>query len=194
MTQTTGFVAAEPANTGISGKEEAMQERKGIITFKGKPVTLLGPEIRVGDKAPDFQVVDTSLAPVTLADFRGKVKVLSAVPSLDTPVCDRETRRFNQEAAKLPESAVVLTVSVDLPFAQKRWCAAAGVDRVKTLSDFQDRSFASAYGVLIKELKLLSRSIFVVDGKDVVRYVQHVKEVTEEPDYDAVLSAVRDLL
>lgn len=171
-----------------------MQERKGIITFKGKPVTLLGPEIRVGDKAPDFQVVDTSLAPVTLADFRGKVKVLSAVPSLDTPVCDRETRRFNQEAAKLPEAAVVLTVSVDLPFAQKRWCAAAGVERVKTLSDFQDRSFASAYGVLIKELRLLSRSIFVVDGKNVVRYVQHVKEVTEEPDYDAVLDAVKRIV
>lgn len=171
-----------------------MQERKGIITFKGNPVTLLGPEIRVGDKAPDFQVVDTSMAPVTLADFRGKVKVLSAVPSLDTPVCDRETRRFNQEAAKLPEAAVVLTVSVDLPFAQKRWCAAAGVDRVKTLSDFQDRSFASAYGVLIKELKLLSRSIFVVDGKDVVRYVQHVREVTEEPDYDAVLDAVKGIV
>lgn len=171
-----------------------MQERKGIITFKGNPVTLLGPEIRAGDKAPDFQVVDTSLAPVTLADFRGKVKVLSAVPSLDTPVCDRETRRFNQEAAKLPEDAVVLTVSMDLPFAQKRWCAAAGVDRVKTLSDYQDRSFASAYGVLIKELKLLSRSVFVIDGNDVVRYVQHVKEVTEEPDYEAVLSAVRNLL
>ena len=193
MTQTTGFVA-EPANTGISGKEEEMQERKGIITFKGNPVTLLGPEIRVGDKAPDFQVVDTSLAPVTLADFRGKVKVLSAVPSLDTPVCDRETRRFNQEAAKLPGNAVVLTVSADLPFAQKRWCAAAGVDRVKTLSDFQDRSFASAYGVLIKELRLLSRSIFVVDGKNVVRYVQHVKEVTEEPDYDAVLDAVKRIV
>ena len=171
-----------------------MQERKGIITFKGNPVTLLGPEIRTGEKAPDFHVVDTSLTPVTLADFRGKVKVLSAVPSLDTPVCDTETRRFNQEAANLPETAVVLTISADLPFAQKRWCAAAGVDRVKTLSDYQDRSFASAYGVLIKELKLLSRSIFVVDGKDVVRYVQHVREVTEEPDYDAVLGAVRELL
>lgn len=171
-----------------------MRERKGIITFKGNPVTLLGPEVREGEKAPDFHVVDTSLTPVTLADFRGKVKVLSAVPSLDTPVCDRETRRFNQEAAKLPEAAVVLTISADLPFAQKRWCAAAGVDRVRTLSDYQDRSFASAYGVLIKELKLLSRSIFVVDAKDVVRYVQHVREVTEEPDYDAVLGAVKKLL
>ena len=170
-----------------------MQERKGIITFKGNPMTLLGPEIRTGDKAPDFRVVDNGLAPVTLADFRGKVKIISAVPSLDTPVCDAETRRFNQEAAKLPGNVVVLTISMDLPFAQKRWCAAAGVDRVKTLSDHQDRSFASAYGVLIKELKLLSRSIFVVDGNDVVRYVQHVKEVTNEPDYEAILGAVKSL-
>lgn len=168
-----------------------MQERKGIITFKGNPMTLLGPEVKVGDKAPDFQVVDNALAPVTLADFKGKVKILSAVPSLDTPVCDAETRRFNQEAAKLPGDVVVLTVSADLPFAQKRWCAAAGVDKVKTLSDYQDRSFATAYGVLIKELKLLSRSIFVVDAGDTVRYVQHVKEVTTEPDYGAVLEAAK---
>ena len=131
-----------------------MQERKGVITFKGNPMTLLGPEIKAGDKAPDFRVVDTGLAPVTLADFKGKVKIISAVPSLDTPTCDTETRRFNQEAAKLPGNVVVLTVSLDLPFAQKRWCAAAGIDKVKTLSDYQDRSFASAYGVLIKELKL----------------------------------------
>jgi thiol peroxidase len=170
-----------------------MKERKGIITFKGNPMTLLGPEIRMGDKAPDFRVVDTALSPVTLADFRGKVKILSAVPSLDTPVCDTETRRFNEEAAKLPENVVVLTVSLDLPFAQKRWCAAAGVDKVKTLSDYQDRSFASAYGVLIKELKLMSRSVFVIDANDVVRYVQHVGEVAEEPDYDGVMDAVKGL-
>lgn len=171
-----------------------MQERKGIITFKGNPMTLLGPEIRPGDKAPDFRVVDTALSPVTLADFRGKIKILSAVPSLDTPTCDTETRRFNKEAANLQENAVVLTISLDLPFAQKRWCAAAGVDKVKTLSDYQDRSFASAYGVLIKELKLLSRSVFVVDASDVVRYVQHVGEVAKEPDYDSVLGAVKNLL
>lgn len=170
-----------------------MQERKGIITFKGNPMTLLGPEIRVGDEAPGFRAVDTALEPVTLKDFRGKIKILSAVPSLDTPVCDTETRRFNKEAEKLPGNAVVLTVSMDLPFAQKRWCGAAGVDKVKTLSDYQDRSFGSAYGVLIKELKLLSRSIFVVDGNDVVRYVQHVGEVTEEPNYDDVLGAVTKL-
>jgi thiol peroxidase len=171
-----------------------MQERKGIITFKGTPMTLLGPEIRTGDKAPDFRVVDTSLSPVYLEDFRGKVKILSAVPSLDTPVCDTETRRFNQEAAKLPDNVVVLTVSLDLPFAQKRWCAAAGVDKVTMLSDYHDRSFASAYGVLIKELKLLSRSVFVVDANDVVRYVQHVGEVAEEPNYDDVLDAVKGLV
>ena len=170
-----------------------MQERTGIVTSKGKPVTLLGPEIRVGDPAPDFTVVDTSLSPVTLGDFREKVKVISSVPSLDTAVCDVETRRFNQEAASLGENVVVLTISLDLPFAQKRWCAAAGVDRVKVLSDYQDRSFASAYGVLIRESKLLSRSIFVVDGKDVVRYVQHVPEIGQEPDYGAVLAAVKGL-
>jgi thiol peroxidase len=170
-----------------------MQERKGIITFKGNPMSLLGPEIKEGDKAPDFRVVDTGLAPVTLADFRGKVKIISAVPSLDTPVCDTETRRFNKEAASLPGNVVILTVSLDLPFAQKRWCGAAGIDKVRTLSDYQDRSFASAYGVLIKELKLLSRSIFVIDGSDTVRYVQHVKEVTQEPDYAAVLSAAKNI-
>jgi thiol peroxidase len=173
--------------------EDAMQERKGIITFKGNPMTLLGPEIKAGEKAPDFRVVDTGLAPVSLSDFRGKVKIISAVPSLDTPVCDTETRRFNQEAAGLPGNVVILTVSLDLPFAQKRWCAAAGIDKVRTLSDYQDRSFASAYGVLIKELKLLSRSIFVVDGNDTVRYIQHVPEVTQEPDYAAVLSAAKNL-
>jgi thiol peroxidase len=170
-----------------------MQERKGAVTFKGNPMTLLGPEIKAGDRAPDFRVVDTSLAPVSLSDFRGKVKIISAVPSLDTPVCDAETRRFNEEAAKLPGNVVVLTISLDLPFAQKRWCGAAGVDRVRVLSDYKERSFATAYGVLIKELMLLSRSIFVVDGSDTVRYVQHVKEVAQEPDYAAVTEAVKGL-
>jgi len=170
-----------------------MQERKGVITFKGNPMTLVGPEIKVGDQAPDFRVVDNALAPVSLGDFKGKIKIVSAVPSLDTPVCDRETRRFNQEAAKLPGNVVVLTVSMDLPFAQKRWCAAAGVEKVKTLSDYQGRSFAEAYGVLVKELMLLSRSLFVIDANDTVRYIQHVKEVTTEPDYDAVIRVAREL-
>jgi thioredoxin-dependent peroxiredoxin len=164
------------------------------VTFKGNPMTLVGPELKVGDVAPDFQVVDNGLAPVNLASYPGKIKVISAVPSLDTPVCDTETRRFNQEAAGLPGEVAILTISLDLPFAQKRWCGAAGIDRVVTLSDYRDRSFGLAYGVLIDELKLLSRSIFVVDGSNTIRYIQHVPEVTQEPDYDAVLAAVRQLL
>lgn len=171
-----------------------MSERTGIITFKGNPFTLLGPEIKVGGKAPDFTVVDNGLAPVTLASYNGKIKIISAVPSLDTPVCDTETRRFNQEAAGLPESIAVLTISLDLPFAQKRWCGAAGIDRVTTLSDYQDRSFASAYGILIKELKLLARAVFIIDSNDTVRYIQIVPEVTNEPDYAAVIAAVKSLL
>lgn len=171
-----------------------MEEKSGIITFMGNPLTLLGPEIKTGDKAPDFRVVDTELKPATLADFKGKIKIISAVPSLDTPVCDTETRRFNLEAAGLPDNVAVLTISMDLPFAQKRWCGVAGVDKVKTLSDYQDRSFAQAYGILIKELKLLARCIFVVDVDDTVRYIQLVKEVTNEPDYTAVITAVKGLL
>ena len=171
-----------------------MEERKGIITFQGNPLTLVGPELKTGEKAPDFRVVNNGLAPVTLADFKGKIKVLCAVPSLDTPVCDTETRRFNQEAASLPDKVAVLTISMDLPFAQGRWCGAAGIDRVTTLSDYQDRSFAAAYGVLIGELKLLARAIFVVDEADTIRYIQLVKEITDEPDYGAVLGAVKTLL
>lgn len=171
-----------------------MIERTGIITFKGNPFTLLGPELKMGDKAPDFSVVDNALTPVTLGSHAGKIRVISAVPSLDTPVCDTETRRFNQEAASLPANVVVLTVSLDLPFAQKRWCGAAGIDRVTTLSDYRDRSFGLHYGVLIKELLLLSRTVFVVDANDTIRYIQRVPEVTSEPDYGAVLSAVKALL
>lgn len=177
-----------------SQKEEKMEEKSGIITFMGNPLTLLGPELKIADKAPDFRVVDTELKPVTLADFKGKIKLISAVPSLDTPVCDTETRRFNMEAANLPANVVTLTISMDLPFAQKRWCGAAGIDKIMTLSDYQERSFAGGYGILIKELKLLARCIFVVDAGDTVRYIQLVKEVTREPDYAAVLAAVRGLL
>jgi thiol peroxidase len=171
-----------------------MNERSGIITFKGNPFTLLGPELKVGDSAPDFVVVDNGLAPVSLANSAGKIRVISSVPSLDTPVCDTETRRFNQEAAGLPENVVVLTVSLDLPFAQKRWCGAAGIDRVSTLSDYRERSFGQNYGVLIKELLLLTRAIFIVDADDIIRYIQIVPEVTNEPDYAAVISAVKQLL
>jgi thiol peroxidase len=166
-----------------------MQERTGIITFKGNPFTLLGPEIKAGDKAPEFRLIDNAMQPFTAADLAGKTSIISCVPSLDTPTCDTETRRFNVLAAALPGNVQVLTVSADLPFAQKRWCGAAGIDKVRTLSDYRDHGFAAAWGVLIKELMLCSRSIFVVDGAGVVRYVQHVPEVTVEPDYDAVLAA-----
>lgn len=174
-------------------KEEAMLKRNGVITFKGNPMTLIGPELKVGDKAPDFSAVDNSLAQVSLASYAGKIKIISSVPSLDTPVCDTETRRFNQEAASLPANVVLLTISLDLPFAQKRWCGAAGIDRVITLSDYRERSFASAYGMLIDELKLLARGIFVIDATDTIRYVQMVPEIASEPDYAAVLAAVKSL-
>ena len=171
-----------------------MSERNGIVTLKGGPVTLVGDAIQAGDAAPDCELVDNDLNPVKLSSFRGKVCILSSVPSLDTPVCDTETRRFNQEATGLGDDVVVVTVSVDLPFAQKRWCAAAGVENVVTLSDHRDAAFGEAYGVLIKGLRLLARSIFVVDRKGVVRYVQLVSEVAQEPDYDAVIDAARKLV
>lgn len=164
------------------------------ITFKGNPMTLVGPELKVGDAAPDFAVVDGTLSAVNLASYQGKVKIISAVPSLDTPVCDTETRRFNQEAAGLPGDVAVLTISLDLPFAQKRWCGAAGIDKVITLSDYRDRSFGLAYGALIDELKLLARAIFVIDRGNVIRYIQFVPEVTQEPDYAAVIAAAKKLL
>jgi len=171
-----------------------MSEKTGVITFKGNPMTLLGPALTVGDAAPDFSVVDNGLAAASLSSYAGKVKIISAVPSLDTPVCDTETRRFNQEAAALPGNAVVLTISLDLPFAQKRWCGAAGIDKVITLSDYRDRSFGLSYGVLIKELLLLTRAVFVVDAANIIRYIEIVPEVTGEPDYAAAIAAAKALL
>jgi thiol peroxidase len=171
-----------------------MEERKEAVTLRGNPLTLVGREIRVGEQAPDVELLDNDLKPVKLSDFKGKVVVLSSVPSLDTPTCDMETRRFNTEAAKLGDSVVILTVSTDLPFAQKRWCGAAGVDKVKTLSDHREAAFGLAYGVLIKELRLLARTIFVLDKSGVVRYLQHVKEISQEPDYAAVADAVKKLV
>ena len=167
-----------------------MQERNGVTRFNGNPVTLIGPEVTIGSKAPGFRVIDNDLQLVTLDDFKGKTKIICTVPSLDTPVCDAEIRRFNQEAVTFKSGIVVLTISMDLPFAQKRWCTGAGIERVKTLSDYQELSFAASYGVLVKELKLLSRSIFVIDTEDVVRYIQHVSEMTDEPDYSAALAAL----
>jgi thioredoxin-dependent peroxiredoxin len=168
-----------------------MSERPGAVTFQGNPLTLLGNEVKAGDKAPAFNTLDNGLSPVGLANYQGKVVIISSVPSLDTPVCDLETRRFNSEAAELGKDVVVLTVSMDLPFAQKRWCGAAGVTHVTTLSDHKDASFGLAYGVLVKELRLLARAVFVVDRQGVIRYVQLVKEITHEPDYDAALAAVK---
>jgi thioredoxin-dependent peroxiredoxin len=170
-----------------------MSEKTGIITFKGNPMTLLGPGLRAGDAAPDFIAVDNGLAAVSLSSYAGKIKIISAVPSLDTPVCDTETRRFNQEAASLPGDTVVLTISLDLPFAQKRWCGAAGIDKVITLSDYRERSFGLGYGVLIKELLLLTRAVFVVDAANIIRYIQIVPEVTGEPDYAAAIAAAKAL-
>ena len=159
-----------------------MEKRTGETTMKGNPVTLLGPRIKEGDKAPDATLVDTNLQPVALKDYKGKVVVLATVPSLDTPVCDMETRRFNEAAGKLGDDVVVLTVSTDLPFAQKRWCGAAGVEAVVTLSDHRDTSLGLNYGVLIEGLRLLARAVFVLDKDQTVRYVQLVKEIGEEPD------------
>jgi len=170
------------------------QERTGIILFKGNPMTLLGPDVAVGADAPDFQVVNTDLQPVSLNDTRGQIRLITVVPSLDTPVCDTMTRTFNQEAAKLPDDVAVYTVSMDLPFAQRRWCGNAGIDKVKTLSDYQERDFGLNYGMLIKELKLLARGVFVIDRVGKVAYREIVKEVTAEPDYQAALAAVKSLL
>lgn len=171
-----------------------MKERVGVITRRGNPLTLMGDELRVGDAAPEFVVLDNDLSPVTLSSFRGKVCIISSVPSLDTPVCDMETRRFNEEAGRLGDEVVILTVSMDLPFAQKRWCGLAGVDKVTTLSDHREAAFGKAYGVLIKELRLLARAVFVVDREGRIQYIQLVRELTEEPNYKAVLDAVKKLV
>ena len=170
-----------------------MTERPEAVTLHGNPLTLIGNEVRVGDKAPEFDLLDNDLNAATLSSFSGKVCIISSVPSLDTPTCDMETRRFNTEAAELGPDIVILTVSTDLPFAQKRWCGAAGVDKVVTLSDHREADFGKSYGVLIKELRLLARAIFVVDKQGVVRYTQLVKEIGDEPDYGAVLEAARNL-
>ncbi|MHB9072472.1 MAG: thiol peroxidase [Desulfobaccales bacterium] len=170
-----------------------MAERPGIITMKGNPLTLVGQEVHGGEPAPDFEVVANDLSPFKFSTLKGKVAIISSVPSLDTPVCNIQTRWFNDEAAKLGPNVEILTISMDLPFAQKRWCGAAGVDRVKTYSDHRDAAFGMAYGVLIKELRLLARAVFVVDKGGVVRYVQLVKEMANEPNYDEVLQAVGKL-
>ncbi|WP_059171401.1 thiol peroxidase [Bacillus sp. FJAT-27445] len=160
------------------------------ITFKGNPVTLLGNEVKVGEKAPSFTVLANDLSAVTLEDSKGKVRLISVVPSLDTGVCDAQTRRFNEEAAGLG-NVTVLTISVDLPFAQKRWCGANGIENVQTLSDHRDLSFGEAFGVAINELRLLARAVFVVDSNDTVTYAEYVSEATNHPDYEAAIEAAK---
>lgn len=160
------------------------------ITFKNNPVTLLGDEIKVGDQAPEFTVLANDLSPFHLKDSAEKVKIISVVPSLDTGVCDAQTRRFNEEASKLTNTEI-LTISVDLPFAQRRWCGDNGIDNVITLSDHRDLSFGKAYGVAIEEMRLLARAVFVIDTNDKVTYVEYVKEATDHPDYDAAVAAAK---
>lgn len=168
-----------------------MTERANAVTLKGNPKTLLGDELKVGDTAPDFSLKANDMSDKTLADYAGKVKLISVVPSIDTPTCDTETRKFNEKASDLGEGVVLLTVSVDTPMAQKRWCAAAGVDHVQTLSDFKDHTFGPAYGVRIKEVGLLARQVFIVNKDNKITYTELVKEVADEPDYDAAIAAAK---
>ncbi len=168
-----------------------MAQERADAFLLGQPRTLNGPELKVGDQAPDFVLVANDLSKVTLADSKGKVRIISVVPSLDTGVCDAQTRRFNEEASKLGDGVVILTVSADLPFAQKRWCGAAGVERVQTLSDHFNMSFGDAYGTHIKDLRLESRAVFVVDTQDKIVYVQYVPAAGEHPNYEAPVEAAK---
>jgi len=169
-------------------------DRKGIITFQGNPLTLSGNELKPGDKAPDFKVLDVELKEVSLKDFSGKIKVISVTPSLDTPVCDLQARMFNSEAVNLPAEVVVLNISMDLPFAISRFCTSTGIDRVKALSDHREASFGNAYGVLIKELRLLARAVFILDNADMVRYIEVVPEMTNQPDYEKALGELKKII
>ena len=169
-----------------------MTEAKNTIKFKGNPLTLVGSWPNAGEAAPDFEAIANDLSPFKLSELKGKVLVICSVPSLDTQVCDTEVRKFNEQATSLGDDVAVLVISMDLPFAQKRWCGAAGVKNVQTLSDHNKAQFGNAYGVLIKELRLLARTVFVVDKKGVVRYIEIVDELTNEPDYQAALTAAKE--
>jgi thiol peroxidase len=171
--------------------EDFMKERTGLVTMRGNPLTLLGDEAKVGIGAPDFVALDPNLTPIKFSSYQNKICIISSVPSLDTPVCDMETRKFNEEASKLGDKIQILTISMDLPFAQKRWCGAAGVSKIQTLSDHRDAQFGLAYGVLIKELRLLARAVFLVDQKGILRYIQLVKDITNEPNYEEIWSALK---
>jgi thiol peroxidase len=169
-----------------------MTDMKNTVTFKGNPLSLVGSLPKVGQKAPDFEVLSNDLSPVKLSDFKDKTLIICSVQSLDTSVCDTETRKFNEQAASLGDDVAVLVLSMDLPFAQRRWCGSAGIKNVQTLSDHRDASFGRAYGVLVREQRLLARTVFVVDKKGVIRYIQIVDEMTNEPDYDAALKAAKE--
>lgn len=165
-------------------------ERKDAATVEGNPLTLIGEEVKVGDKAPVFKALDSDLKEVSLEEFKGKVKLIASVPSLDTPICDLQIKRFNDEATKLSKDVVVIFVSMDLPFAQKRFCSEYDIKKVRTLSDHRDADFGEKYGVLIKELRLLARAVFLVDKDGTLRYIEHVKELTSQPDYESALKAI----
>ena len=169
-------------------------EREGVVTLKGGPVTLIGAEVRPGQKANDFSVLDNELKEKTLSDFKGKIKLIASVPSLDTPVCDSEIKRFNDEASKLSKDLVIIFISMDLPFAQKRFCQEFEINKIETLSDHRSASFGTNYGVLIKELRLLARAIFLIDKEDKVTYTEYVKEVASPPNHDAALAAIKKLV
>ncbi|OYT71283.1 MAG: lipid hydroperoxide peroxidase [Armatimonadetes bacterium JP3_11] len=169
-------------------------ERSNAVTFRGNPLTLIGKELKPGDPAPDATVIKQDLTPVNIHDYKGKVLLLSVVPSLDTSVCSAQTKKFNEEASQLPDTVKVITVSMDLPFAQKRFCSAENIDKIEVLSDHREGAFGQAYGVLVKELRILSRAVFVVDPQGVIRYAEYVPEITNHPNYDAALQAVRELI
>jgi len=169
-------------------------ERKGLVTFKGNPLTLIGAVVNVGDFAPDFTAVNNSLAPVKLSDFNGKIVILSVAPSLDTSVCDLQAKRFNKMVTEVSDEFVILNISLDLPFALARWCGATGSDKVQTLSDYQEREFGNKYGVLIKELKLLARSVWLISKDGKIVYNEIVTETVNEPNYDTLLDAVKKLV
>lgn len=166
-------------------------ERINAVMIKGNPLTLLEEEMKIGQRAPSFKVVDTELKDVSSDDFKGKIRLIASVPSLDTPVCDLEIKRFNEEAVKLSKELAIIFISMDLPFAQKRFCQANEIKEVKTFSDYRDADFGFKYGVLIKELRLLTRALFVVDKDDIIRYVEYVPEITSQPDYKAALAILK---
>jgi thiol peroxidase len=168
-------------------------ERNNVATFKGSPITLIGEEVRAGQAASDFKALDSDLKEVDLSAFKGKIKLIASVPSLDTPICDLQIKRFNDEAAKISKDVAIIFISMDLPFAQKRFCQAYDIKKVKTLSDHKEANFGQNYGVLIKELRLLSRAIFIVDKSDKVSYVEYVKELGSHPDYEAALNALKQI-